>query len=60
MMATIRKAVGALLGGVTGAGVAAVLRLFGLDVPPEVAAAIAVLASTLGAYLAPANEPRTP
>ena len=56
-MRKVRKASGALLGGVTGAAVAVVARAFGLELPPELAAAIALLLATAGTWLAPANQP---
>lgn len=59
-MKTVRKAVGALLGGVTGTAVVAVAGAFGLEVTPEVAAAVALLLATLGAWLAPPNEAAAP
>lgn len=51
----VSKLLGTLLGGLTGAGVAAVLALAGLEVTPAEASALALLLSSLGAYLAPAN-----
>lgn len=35
MLATVRKTIGALLGGATGVGIAAVLANAGLDLPDE-------------------------
>lgn len=58
MFRTIRKLVGALLGGVTGAAVVTVAGLAGWEVPPELAGAIATVLAALGAWIAPANEPR--
>ena len=52
----IRKAVGALLGGVTAAAVVAVAEALDVDVSMPVAGAIAVLLSTVGTWLAPPNE----
>lgn len=54
-MRKVRKAVGALLGGLTGATVTALLGALGISVEPEVAAAIALLLATFGAWLAPPN-----
>jgi glycine/D-amino acid oxidase-like deaminating enzyme len=56
MFATVRKAVGAFLGGLTAAAVAAGFGLFGVTLGPELALALATLLATLGAYLAPKNE----
>ncbi|HEX6682422.1 MAG TPA: hypothetical protein VF062_06480 [Candidatus Limnocylindrales bacterium] len=55
-MKRFSKLIGSVLGGVTSAGVAAVLSAFGVEVTPAVAAAIAVLLAALGTYLAPANR----
>lgn len=55
-MRRIRKAVGALLGGVTAGAVLSVAAAFGVEVSPELAGAVAVLLAALGTYLAPANE----
>ncbi|WP_026874282.1 hypothetical protein [Jiangella gansuensis] len=52
-----RKAVGALLGGVTGAAVIAVADAFDADVEPTLAGAIAVILAAAGTWLAPPNEP---
>lgn len=60
MFRRIRKLVGALLGGVTGAAVVAVAGAAGAEVPPELGAAVATLAGALGAWLAPPNEPAGP
>jgi tetrahydromethanopterin S-methyltransferase subunit D len=57
MLATVKKAVGALLGGVTGGAVVVVLGAFGVTVAPELAASIAIGLATLGTYLAPRNVP---
>jgi hypothetical protein len=51
----MKKALGALLGGATGVGVAALLHAVHLDVAPEVATGIAGALAALGAYLAPRN-----
>lgn len=51
----VRKAVGALLGGVTAAGVVAVAEMVGVDVSLPVAGALAVLLSTAGTWVAPRN-----
>ena len=55
-MRKIRKAIGALLGGVTGATVTMVLSAFDVEVAPELAAALAVVLATIGTWLAPPNE----
>lgn len=55
-MKRIAKAVGALLGSVTGAGVVALFAAFDVTIPLALAGAIAVILATVGAYLAPANE----
>lgn len=57
-MRRISKLLGALLGGASGATVAGLLSLAGMDVTEPQAAALAVLLSSLGAYLAPANAER--
>ncbi|HKS46366.1 MAG TPA: hypothetical protein VJT49_14895 [Amycolatopsis sp.] len=54
-LARAKKAIGALLGGATGVGVAAILHAAHLDVAPELATTIAGLLAALGTYLAPAN-----
>lgn len=54
-LSTVRKAVGALLGSVTAGVIITVARAFGVDVDPTLAAAIATIFGTLGAYLAPPN-----
>lgn len=55
-MKTVRKAVGALLGGVTAAVVVTALGLFGVEIAPELAGAIAVILATAGTWIAPPNE----
>lgn len=55
-MKRIRKAIGALLGGVTAGAVLTAAAAFGVEVAPELAGAVAVLLAALGTYLAPANE----
>lgn len=52
----IRKAIGALLGGVTGAVIIAIAGAFGLGLAPELAAAIALILASIGAWIAPPNE----
>jgi hypothetical protein len=51
----IWKAVGAVLGGLTGTAVIAVAGAFGADVTPEFGAAVALILATFGTYLAPKN-----
>lgn len=58
MLRQVRKAIGAALGGVTAAAVVAVAGLLGWEVSPELGAAIALILATLGAWIAPPNEPR--
>lgn len=55
MIRKISKLIGTALGGLTGAAVAGLLALAGVEVTPAEATALAVLLSSLGAYLAPAN-----
>lgn len=57
MFATVKKAVGAFLGGATGAAVVVVLGWFGVTVSEQLAAALALVLATVGTYLAPKNEP---
>lgn len=57
MFRRIWKAIGAALGGVTGAAVVAVAGAFGADVSPELGAAIALILATVGTAIAPRNEP---
>jgi len=54
-MNKISKAIGALLGGVTGAGVIALFASADLHLDPLLASAIAALLSAVGAFLAPKN-----
>lgn len=56
MLKRARKAVGALLGGATGAVVVSIADAIGWELTPGVAGAIAVLLATAGAWLAPPNE----
>lgn len=58
-MRRVSKLLGAVLGGVTGATVAGLLSLAGVDVSDVQAAALAALLSSVGAYLAPANSEPT-
>lgn len=51
----IKKAIGALLGGITAGAVVAILEAFNMDVTLQQAGAIAILLTTLGTYLAPKN-----
>jgi hypothetical protein len=57
MFSTVKKAVGAFLGGATAAAVTVVLGWFGVEVSAELAAAFALVLATVGTYLAPKNEP---
>lgn len=55
-MKRISKALGALLGGATGVGVAAIASVvFGVELDPAVASALAVLFGAAGSFLAPKN-----
>lgn len=56
MFATVRKAVGAFLGGLTAAAVVTVAGFFSVEVSPELASAVAVILATLGTWLAKPNE----
>jgi hypothetical protein len=53
----IRKLLAAILGGLTGGAVVGVARLFGVELEPEVAGLVVLVAASLSTYLAPANEP---
>lgn len=57
-LARVKKLLGALLGGATGVGVAAVLHAAHVEVTPELATTLAALLAALGTYLAPANAPK--
>lgn len=57
-MKRIKKLLGAVLGGATGAGVAGVLALVGVDVPTVVDMALATVLAWAGTWLAPANAPK--
>src|SRR5690606_41663982 len=54
------KALGALLGMPTPAGVISVAAFFGLEVPTELAVAIVGVLGAIGTYLAPANAEKQP
>jgi len=54
-MSKVAKALGALLGGITGGAVVVLAGSFGLDITPELGAAVALVLGTVGAYLAPKN-----
>lgn len=56
----VRKALGALLGGATGAAVVATAEAFELSVDPTLAGAIAIILAAAGAYLAPPNDSGEP
>ena len=55
-MRRVRKLVASVLGGLTGGAVVGVARLSGLELEPEVAGLVVLVASSLATYLAPANE----
>ena len=55
-MRRVRKLVAAVLGGLTGGAVVAVARMAGLELEPEVAGLVVLVASSLSTYLSPANE----
>jgi hypothetical protein len=55
-MKKIAKAIGALLGGITGGVLVVALGAFDVTIDPELAAAIALILATFGTYLAPKNE----
>lgn len=55
-MRRVRKLVGAVLGGVTAGAVIAVGRMAGVEVEPELAAAVVTVLAAIGTYVAPANE----
>lgn len=57
-MSRVRKAVGSVLGGLTAGAVTAVLGTFGVDVSPELAAAMVVVLAAVGTWVAPANVVR--
>lgn len=57
MFRRVWKAIGAALGGITGAAVVAVAGAFGWEVSPELGAAIALILATVGAAIAPKNAP---
>jgi hypothetical protein len=58
-MRRIRKLVAAILGGLTATAVVAVARMAGVELAPEVAGLIVLVAASLSTYLAPANEAPT-
>lgn len=55
-LARASKAVGALLGGATAPGVAYVLALFGVELPPDVLGVLVGALAIAGTYLAPPNK----
>ena len=55
VLAKVKKAVGALLGGITGVAVTEILAAVHVSVPIGVASAIAGVLALLGTYLAPPN-----
>jgi hypothetical protein len=55
-MRRVRKLVAAILGGLTATAVVAVARMAGVELVPEVAGLIVLVAASLSTYLAPANE----
>jgi hypothetical protein len=59
ILAQFKKVIGSILGGATGVGVAALLDSVGWQVPPSLAATIALALAAAGTYLAPANATKT-
>jgi hypothetical protein len=59
-MRSVSKAIGALLGGLTGGVITAALGAFDVAVTPELAAAIALILATAGTWIAPPNQQTTP
>jgi hypothetical protein len=59
-MGRVRKLIAAILGGLTATAVVAVTRMAGLELEPEVAGLIVLVAASLSTYLAPANEAPVP
>jgi hypothetical protein len=55
-MRRIRKLVAAILGGLTATAVVAVARMAGVELEPEVAGLIVLVAASTATYLGPANE----
>jgi hypothetical protein len=55
LLASAKKALGGLLGGATGVGVAGLLALFGVHLDPAVTAALATVLASAGVYIAPPN-----
>jgi hypothetical protein len=52
----MRKLVAAILGGLTATAVVAVARMAGVELEPELAGLVVLVAASLSTYLAPANE----
>jgi hypothetical protein len=59
-MRRVRKLVAAILGGLTATAVVAVARMAGVELAPEVAGLIVLVAASTATYLAPANEAPLP
>jgi hypothetical protein len=59
-MRRVRKLVAAILGGLTATAVVAVARMAGVELAPEVAGLIVLVAASVATYLAPANEAPLP
>ena len=58
-MKKFSKAIGAILGTATAAGLVALASVFGLELPAGVAEAAAVVLGAAATFLAPANEDAT-
>ena len=56
-MSNVKKLIGTLLGGVTGATVVALLSAFGVTIPLALGLVIATAVSAIGPYVAPPNDP---
>jgi hypothetical protein len=59
-MRRIRKLVAAILGGLTATAVVAVARMAGVELAPEVAGLIVLVAASTATYLGPANVAPVP
>jgi hypothetical protein len=55
-MRRIRKLVASVLGGLTAGAAVGVARLFGVELEPEVAGLVVLVASALATYVGPANQ----
>jgi hypothetical protein len=54
-MGRVRKLIAAVLGGLTATAVVAVARMAGVELEPEVAGLIVLVAASTATYLGPAN-----